>query len=241
MSCREVQHVGAYATGVLCSSGVCIPHPGGIDLTLHAVGLAGLHRESLVLDIGCGSGATVMLLRSHELNARGIDPSFTPTSDIVDLYCKRASADNLPFASDSFDAVLAECSLSVMEDPVRVLQECARVLPRGGKIILCDVYARNPKEIGAVRTLGSKCISGVLVREELERWLQHCGFEVTCFEDHSKVLREAIAQFIFDHGSPAGLWGMCESPNEVERIAQAMKQVRARYFMLTAVRVQGQY
>jgi len=237
VSSKEVQHAGAYATGVLRSSGVSIPHPGGIDLTMEAVGLAGLHRGSLVLDIGCGSGATVMLLRSHELNARGIDLSSTPTSDHVDPYCERASADNLPFASESFDAVLAECSLSVMEDPVRVLQECARVLLRGGKLILCDVYARNPEEIGAVRILGSKCISGVLVREELDRWLQHCGFEVTCFADRSKALREAMAQFIFDHDSPAELWGMCKSPNEVERIAQALNQVRAGYFILTAARV----
>lgn len=237
MSSKVLQSVGAYATGVLCSSGVCIPHPGGIDLTLHAVGLAGLHRESRVLDIGCGSGATVMLLRSHELDAIGIDPSFTPTSDIVDLYCERASADNLPFTAEWFDAVLAECSLSVMSDPVGVLQECARVLRVGGKIILCDVYARSPEKIGAVRSLDPKSVSGVLVREELEQWLRHCGFEVTCFEDHSKALREAMAQFILDHDSPAELWGYCESPNEVERIAQAMKQVRAGYFILTAVRL----
>ena len=237
MSSKELQSVGAYATGVLCSSGVCIPHPGGIDLTLHAVGLAGLHRESRVLDIGCGSGATVMLLRSHELNARGIDRSFQPGSDIVDLYCERASAENLPFPAASFDAVLAECSLSVMPDPVRVLRECARVLRVGGKIILCDVYARSPEKIGAVRSLDPKSVSGVLVREELEQWLQHCGFEVSCFEDHSKALREAMAQFILEHDSPEELWGTCQAPNEVEQIAAAMKQVRAGYFTLTAIRL----
>ena len=234
---RDVSDGGAYATGVLCSSGVRIPHPGGTGLTLHAVDVAGLQRESLILDIGCGAGATVMLLRSHGLNAKGIDPSFTPAYGIADLYCQRATADNLPFPSQSFEAVLAECSLSVMEDPLRVLWECARVLRRGGKIILCDVYARNPEEIGAVRALGSHCISGVLVRGELEGWLRHCGFHVTCFEDHSQALRQAMAQFIFDHDSPAELWGTCESPNQVDCIALAMKRIRAGYFFLTAVRV----
>ena len=237
MRARDVSSRGAYATGVLGCSGDRIPHPGGTELTLHAVGLAGLQRGSLILDIGCGAGATVMLLRSHGLNAKGIDLSFTPASGIADLYCQCASAGHLPFPAESFDAVLAECSLSVMEDPLGVLRECARVLRPGGKIILCDVYARNNEEIGAVRTPNSESISGVLVREELDAWLRHTGFHVTCFEDHSQALRQAMAQFIFDHDSPAELWGTCDSSHQIDRIAQAMKRIRAGYFILTAVRV----
>jgi len=232
---EQSSYGGAYATGVL--GGVRIPHPGRTGLTLHAVGLAGLRRESHILDIGCGSGETVTLLRTHGLEAEGIDLSVTSASGIAGPFCRPAPATNLPFPPESFDAVLAECSLSVMPDPLRVLRECARVLRRGGKIILCDVYARNPGEIDAVRALGSPCISRMLVRGELERWLNHCGFQVTVFEDHSQALRQAMAQFIFDHDSPAGLWGTSRWSNQADCIAHAMRRVRAGYFILTAVRI----
>ncbi|HEX8926009.1 MAG TPA: methyltransferase domain-containing protein, partial [Terriglobales bacterium] len=196
---------GAYATGRIASTSACVLHPGGIELTLRAVSLAGLRRKARVLDLGCGTGATVLFLRSHEFEAIGIDSAYRPTSEILDLYCQRACAEKLPFEFSSLDAVLAECSLSLMNDPARVLSECARVVRPGGSIIICDLYARNPADISAVRALDQECVCGLLIREELERWLQHSGFAITCFEDHSKELCEAMARFILDHDSPAEL------------------------------------
>ena len=57
------------------------------------------------------------------------------------IICQKANAEELPFANDSFDRVLATCLLHHVEKPEKVLQEFLRVLkPNGvGTIFLsCD-------------------------------------------------------------------------------------------------------
>jgi len=163
------------------------PAPGGRELTARALTLAGLRRHGRVLDIGCGSGATVdWLRRCHRFQAFGLDCSrgrFQPGVPLL-----QAQAEHLPFASATLDGVLAECSLSVTASQDAVLAECARVLVRGGKLLLTDVYTRHP-------------VPGMIQREELMGQLAVHGFRILCWEDHSEVLRTFLAHYIFEHGS----------------------------------------
>jgi len=190
------------------------PAPGGRELTARALTLAGLRRHGRVLDIGCGSGATVdWLRRCHRFQAFGLDCSrgrFQPGVPLL-----QAQAEHLPFASATLDGVLAECSLSVTASPDAALAECARVLVRGGKLLLMDVYARNR-------------VAGMIQREELMGQLAVHGFRVLCWEDHSEVLRTFLAHYIFEHGSAEELWaGPCG-------LGEAVQQARPGYFLLVA-------
>ena len=73
--------------------------------------------------------SSLLLARGHEKNSG--------------LLLARASGADLPLADASVDAVLAECSLSVMENVEKVLCECSRVLKQEGFLLVQDVYARS--------------------------------------------------------------------------------------------------
>lgn len=118
-------------------------HPGGLQLTRRLVNYCAFLPHSRVLDVGCGTGTTVSYL--HEvcaLKAIGIDISKERLAQgkqaSPSLPLMQAAACCLPFAANSFDGALAECSLSVMQEQTAVLTELTRILAPGGKLAIRD-------------------------------------------------------------------------------------------------------
>jgi len=229
----------AYASGRFAREDDRLFRPGGLELTARAIAFAGLGAGATVLDLGCGSGASVRYLRTLEINAIGIDcdrslggsesHGLPPDAHVV------ADAKSLPFPPCSVAGVLAECSLSVSGNQELVLAECARVLADGGKLILSDLYARQYDAIGVVRALKGSCVSGMIVRENLEADLALNDFTVDLWEDHSQALRDCAARFILERGSLDGLW-QCSGEDSAETIQSAMRAARAGYFLMIATR-----
>jgi arsenite methyltransferase len=229
----------AYVSGVNAGSSDPLLRPGGLSLTARAIAYADIGQGDTVLDLGCGAGDSLRYLQSLGIDAIGIDcepsidetlwPSHSSQARIT------ASIEHLPFPDNSVAGILAECSLSLVDDLDRVLAECARVLTCGGRLMISDLYAREPNAISMVRKLSRSCASGMMVREELEATLASHGFSVALWEDHSQALREAAARFIFSSGSCDGLW-QCEGEDSTETIQSAMKAARAGYFLVVAVR-----
>ena len=107
-----------------------------------------------------------------------------------------ADAARLPFADDSLDGVLSECSLSLTADRERTLAEWFRKLRRGGRLALSDVYRRDGGGAGRIAT-----------REALCADVAAAGFRLEQFEDRSEALKSWAARFIFQFGSLDALWG----------------------------------
>jgi SAM-dependent methyltransferase len=99
-----------------------------------------------VLDLGCGTGDLALCLAAANRDVTGCDIS-------KEMLERAAKADNsqavkwtrldpswqtLPFADNSFGAVVASSVLEYLDNPVAVLRECARVLQPGGTV-LCTV------------------------------------------------------------------------------------------------------
>ena len=230
----------AYETGRLAPGDDRLFRPGGLELTARAMALAGLGAGANVLDLGCGAGDSVRYLRSMGINAMGVDSSMAPEeanrSGLSALERVVARAESLPFPENAVDGVLGECSLSLIVDRERALAECARVLRDGGRLMISDLYARNPEAIAEVRALRGSCAAGMLVREELETSLCKAGFTIDVWEDHSQALRECAARCLFEYGSLDGLWGCrCDAPSRT--IQDAMRTARAGYFLLIATRL----
>ncbi len=105
--------------------------------------VAGVRAGQRVLDVGCGPGAlTAELVRRVGASAvEAVDPSepFVAAARArnpgVDV--RLASADDLPYPDESFDATLAQLVVHFMPDPVAGLTEMARVTRPGGVVAAC--------------------------------------------------------------------------------------------------------
>ena len=152
-----------------------------------------------LLDVGCGSGATVEHLYSrYGFSASGVDISPTLIAEGLGrnpaLALTEAPAEALPFATGSRDGILCECVLSLLEEPFRALAEFWRVLRSGGYLILSDMYSRD-----------------TAARGRIEERLSECGFDTLLWEDHTPLLKELAARLILAHGSLDGL--CCATPD----------------------------
>ena len=224
-----------YASGIAASTSRPLSHPGGLALTRRALALAGLREGSRLIEIGCGAGESLRLAQSMGYRAVGVDPRKQEHA-LDDRLILQATAEALPFAVASADAVLSECVLSIIKQPELVIEECARVLAPGGLLIVCDLYARNPSAIAEVRKLAGSCIAGLLVRQELEAELAAAGFSVAYWEDHSRELNEFVAGVWMSDGSLSSLWNCSDTAIPAGQCEAALRSVRAGYFLLIATR-----
>jgi SAM-dependent methyltransferase len=104
---------------------------------------AGVRAGQRVVDVGCGPGALTaeLVQRLGPAAVAAVDPSgpFVTAArarfPAVDV--RQASAEQLPFPGQSFDAALAQLVVHFMADPVAGLTEMARVTRRDGVIAAC--------------------------------------------------------------------------------------------------------
>jgi SAM-dependent methyltransferase len=105
--------------------------------------LAGVTADQRALDVGCGPGAlTSELVRRLGATAvSAVDPSESfvdaATTRHPGVTVRRATAEDLPFPADAFDATLAQLVVHFMTDPVAGLTEMRRVTRPGGVVAAC--------------------------------------------------------------------------------------------------------
>ncbi len=183
--------------------------PGGLALTRQGLATSQFPPAARLLDIGCGTGATVALLTDLGYQAIGVD--LLPAAGVM-----QADAAALPFAQSSFDGLLFECSFSKITAPELALSEAHRVLKADGKLLISDFYARGqPADF-----------SGVLGRMEshstlLQRF-QAAGFRLLSWQDHSAELPQFWGQWILERGSQ-------QIYTELDRTA--LHQAKCGYFL----------
>ena len=106
---------------------------------------------SRVLDLGCGTGELARALAAAGFGVTGCDISAEMLRQAVGTPggCAgwvRLEPDwrSLPFASASFDAVVAASVLEYVAEPAAVLAECARVVSSGGVVLYTVPDLRHP-------------------------------------------------------------------------------------------------
>ena len=101
---------------------------------------AGLTPESLLLDLGCGTGGFLAAASRGFMPAVGVDVAFRWLL-IARLRLRKAgfdalfvcaNAEHLPFSPRTFDAVVASDLIEHVPDPLPVLRECESVTRPGG-------------------------------------------------------------------------------------------------------------
>jgi ubiquinone/menaquinone biosynthesis C-methylase UbiE len=112
---------------------------------LARLGVFRLPRDARVLDLCCGTGEALQILHDEGFTRLDgsditIDPGLAKSTWVA---LQAADACELPYAEATFDAVVCMHSLHHLGGVVRVgrtLDECARVLKPGGRLMVLDHY-----------------------------------------------------------------------------------------------------
>lgn len=127
-------------------------------ITLHPGRLIALQRMGIkpgdkILEVGVGTGINVSLYPKH-CHVTGIDFSALMLekarervikNGVTNVRLQEMDAGNLTFADNSFDIVYAPYVISVVSDPVKVVNEMRRVCRPGGKMVILNHFrSRTP-------------------------------------------------------------------------------------------------
>lgn len=163
-------------------------HPGGLKLTTQLTKQLLIGRDSRVLDVASGSGATslyvaelygceIVALDLAKNNLHQAENTAVQKNLSAQYSSVSANAENLPFADNSFDAIICECALCTFGDPQRAIAEMLRVLKPNGRIGISDIVLNQPLPL-ALKNLfaGVFCISGARSGEQYVELLNNGGF-----------------------------------------------------------------
>ena len=111
--------------------------------------LAAVPEVGRVLEVGCGSGVRLAWLQQHMgLECHGIEPSDMAVSQAnsIGVHAQIGTADQLPFADKSFDAVIFGFCLYLCDrdDLFKIAAEADRVLKDPGWLLIKDFYSPTP-------------------------------------------------------------------------------------------------
>jgi arsenite methyltransferase len=216
--------------------------PGGLTITNRALEFCDFPLQSNLLDIGCGTGATQALLENYGFRSFGIDASSLVfrQNPWLSRSAVQAVGESIPLVENSMDGVFLECTLSVVKSPRTVLQECTRLLKKGGLLILTDVFARNEYGIPALRaTIKNLCFNFIWSQMEINAMIQTVGLNTLIWEDHSKAIRDFTGKAILTQGSMDSFWQKQFSSTGNKKVDPLnfqllLSRARIGYFMLIA-------
>lgn len=203
---------------IKCVTGETL-RPGGFFLTERAISLCNVKNKNLkALDIGCGMGATVNYLQTEfGIETYGIDPSeklIKQGRDKYKLPLIMGRGESLSYEENFFGLVFTECTLSLMEDYRKTIEEVYRVLKPGGYFIISDVFAKRPKYIEDLKkTNVESCLRNLLDLDILYLEIEEAGFEKIILEDWSSLLKQLMVDIIFKYGSMREFWNITTCGN----------------------------
>jgi arsenite methyltransferase len=171
-------------------------HPGGLDLTRQLAERLEISNHDTVLDVSCGVGSTVSFLESnYRCSALGIDLSKKLAGKASTAFKTRgfgfanADGENLPFELESFNVVVSECSLCLMPESNRGIEEAFRVLKHDGRIGITDIAVRGPLPEELDNVLASLlCVSRKVNWQDYSAIMETKGFEKIEVSDESASL-----------------------------------------------------
>lgn len=149
----------------------------------HVIAFTGIQPEWVVLDVGCGNGAYTLALAQHCAQVQAIDVQ-PAMIDALNARLRHAGVDNvtgqvapathLPFADESFDAVLMISVLPMLHDRAAALAEARRVLKPNG-----------------VLAVGEDLLEPEFAHEAVvRRWVEDAGFQF--IDRDGNVLRYSL-------------------------------------------------
>ena len=180
-------------------------HPGGRELTSRLIRRLGVGTGSAVVDVASGPGTSALLLaREIDCNVVGVDLSPTSVAAATGAAAQAGltgqvrfmigDAEALPLEDASMDGALCECALCTFPDKDAAAAELARVLRKGGRLVLADIVAQPERLPDELRSLTAwvACVADARSADELSALLDRAGFAIESVERHDDALARLL-------------------------------------------------
>jgi arsenite methyltransferase len=176
----------------LASSSCCLSCGGAIN---HSEVLPG----EICLDLGSGRGSdTIRLAQKAGASgfAYGIDASdgmleksrsLAEKLGVRNVRFIKSDLGSIPIGDGSVDCVISNCTINHAPDKRAVWNEIFRVLKKGGRFIVSDIYAiaEVPGEYGKDPVAVAECWAGAVTRGEYLEQIEKAGLVVTSVAEES--------------------------------------------------------
>lgn len=211
---------------LLSHFGIGGAHPGGFLFTKELLSTEQIHKDSNILDAGCGTGQTAAYLYNQfKANISGIDINsmmlmkarerFETQQVPVHLY--QASIEELPFADNTFDLVLSESVLAFVQKK-KALAEIYRVLKKGGKLLANEMTINHPVSMEEeMEIVNFYQIDWLLLEEDWRNLLTDAGYrKIEILNGKKDLLSEKqMPEFHFSPSIEPELFGVLNQHAEI--------------------------
>lgn len=104
-------------------------------------------NDGKLLEIGCGSGEKLQMMKSLGWDVQGIDfdPEAVKNAKLKGLDVKVGALTDFNFESKKFDAIVMSHVIEHVHNPITLIDECKRILADGGRLVL---ITPNTESIG---------------------------------------------------------------------------------------------
>jgi arsenite methyltransferase len=181
-------------------------HPGGEALTRRSVAGMALPAGAVIADLGCGTGSSALLIAQEtELQVHGIDRGASNIErarkrqqecgiEPTKLRFQQGDMSKLPFQNQELDAIIAECTFSLMADQPAVLKEFNRVLHPDGSLLISDMAIEGalPQDIEKVIAPWT-CLVNAHDNAGYRALFEQGGFDLISSSDESAGLLSMIS------------------------------------------------
>jgi len=169
------------------------------EAVLHA---AGAGPGTRLLDVGCGSGLTLVLAQERGAIPAGLDISpgllGIARERLPAAVLREGDMEFLPFDDDSFDAVTGVNAFQFAGDPRQALREAARVTRPGGRVV-ASLFAAPERSQG---TVVHEAMSALIPPE---RAADHAPYALSAPGNLEAALADAGLR-VTDHGEVVCHW-----------------------------------
>jgi arsenite methyltransferase len=211
--CTPADTTGAFGATLYAESGETEAPAAAVSASLGCgvpTAVADLHEGEVVLDLGSGAGADV-LISARRVGSTGKAIGLDMTDEMLELARRNAAEagvenvefrkgylEELPLPDQSVDVVISNCVINLAGDKAKVLAEAARVLRSGGRFAVSDVIADPDMDAQSRADMAAwtGCIAGALTETEFRDALSAAGLQDVEIRETHRVHEHAAAAII---------------------------------------------
>src|SRR5271168_4759140 len=184
---------------------------------------AGVGPGTRLLDVGCGTGLTLVLAQERGAIPGGLDISpgllGIARERLPAAVLREGDMEILPFGDDSFDAVTGVNAFQFAGDPRQALREAARVARPGGRVV-ASLFAAPERSQG---TVVHEAMNALIPPEQAA---DHAPYALSAPGNLEQALTD-VGLRVQDHGEVVCHWRYASMPDAVRALLCSAGGARA--------------